>query len=166
MKNKITLPIVSAMAVILMILLLFLTGSGGFLEARGQKPEKANKASAAGERSYTLEELKEDFEHVRSAVEKKHPMFFAAEEEVDRIFDRRYALLEEGMSELDFYRVLSPAVAALKCGHSNVLLSRGFEQQIKSEAALLPLEVTVLEQRLYVVDSRGSEQIPPGSEVL
>ena len=163
MKNKITLPVLSAAAVILMILVLFLTGSGGGPDARGQKPEKA---SAPSEKTYTLDELKEDFRRLRSVVERKYPMFFAAEEEIDKIFDRRYALLEEGMSELDFYRLLSPAVAALKCGHSNVLLSRAYESYIKQEVSLLPLEVTIIERGLYVVESKGTERIPVGSEIL
>ena len=47
--KKITLPIVSAVAVILMILVLFLTVGGEFLEARGQKPEKTHEASAAND---------------------------------------------------------------------------------------------------------------------
>jgi len=146
-----------------MILVLFITGSGRGVETQAQKPERA---SAPSEKRYTLEELQEDFKRLRSVVENNYSMFFAEKEEISTIFNRRYALLEEGMSQLEFYRVLSPAVASLNCGHSNVLLSRAYEQQIKSETALLPLEVTVLNQKLHVVESKGSEHIPPGSEIL
>ena len=73
--NKITLPIVSAVAVILMILVLFLTVGGGFLEARGQNPEKTHEASAANEKTYSLAELQEDFGRLRSVIERKYSMY-------------------------------------------------------------------------------------------
>ena len=69
------MPIVSAVAVILMILVLFLTVGEEFLEARGQKPEKTHEASAANEKTYSLAELQEDFGRLRSVIERKYPMY-------------------------------------------------------------------------------------------
>jgi hypothetical protein len=36
--------------------------------------------------------------------------------------------------------IISAAVAALNCGHSNVLLSRAYEQHMKKEASFLPFQ--------------------------
>lgn len=154
MKMRLTVPIAVA-TIVMMVFVLFLSGKGA-VEA----------SSMVNEKRYSLEELQEDFSRVRTAVENKHPMFFANEEEIYERFDRQYALLQEGMSELDFYRVLAPALAALDCGHSNVLLSESYESYLQQEGSLLPLKVTVLEQKLYVVESKGTVRIPAGSQIV
>jgi hypothetical protein len=146
-----------------MIAVLILTGGGripGTLAGAGENTDPAEA------RTYTLQELQEDFKQLRRVVEKRHPMLYAEREKVAEIFNTQYARLEAGMGELDFHRILAPAVAALNCGHSNVLPSRDYEAYLKEEALLLPLEVHVSEERLYVAASERPDLIPPGAELL
>jgi len=86
-----------------MILVLFLTVGGGFLEARGQNPEKTHEASAANEKTYSLAELQKDFGRLRSAVEEKHEASAANEKtyslaELQEDFGRLRSVIERKYS--------------------------------------------------------------------
>jgi hypothetical protein len=162
-KRTIQWPLISGIAVALMIAVLILTGGGHIPRALTGAEENTEPAEAL---TYTVQELQEDFKRLRSVVKKRHPMLYAEREEITEIFDTQYARLEAGMGELDFHRILAPAVAALNCGHSNVLPSRDYEAYLKEEALLLPLEVRVSERRLYVTASEQPDLIPSGAELL
>ena len=87
-------------------------------------------------------------------------------DELSRLFNSQYALLQDGMGELEFLRVLSPIVSELRCGHSHVYTSPEYQAYISENGTYLPFEVRVVESRAYIVKDLSSAGIPAGSEIL
>src|SRR6266568_843556 len=88
------------------------------------------------------EKLREDFRILRSALEEGHPGIYryTPKAELDSVFDATAARIDRPMTALEFYRVLAPVVAALKCGHTSMGLS---EELQKRAIPLFPAEVRV-----------------------
>ena len=95
------------------------------------------------------EKLREDFRILRSALEEGHPGIYryTPKADLDSVFDATAARLDRPMTALEFYRVLAPVVAALKCGHTSMGLS---EELQKRAIPLFPAEVRVLDHKIYV----------------
>jgi hypothetical protein len=70
------------------------------------------------------------------------------------------------MSRLEFYRVLAPVVAAIKCGHTSVSLPREYLNSSSAEHKLLPLAVRVLASKVYIWrDLSGNPAPLAGKEI-
>lgn len=117
-------------------------------------------------KSYTIKQLQQDFMQLRNILERKHPNLYRSREELCSIFDKQYGLLRDGMTELEFYRVLAPITAALGCGHTNVYASRKLERYMQSNGKYLPMHMKVIDNKLYVIDNQAATAIPTGVEVI
>src|SRR5260370_33431387 len=70
------------------------------------------------------------------------------------------------MSMLEFYRVLAPVVAPIKCGHTEASLPRGIMKTYAGKNGVLPLQVRVLEGKVYVWrDFSGAAASLAGMEI-
>jgi uncharacterized protein (TIGR03435 family) len=116
---------------------------------------------------FTPTELRRDLRILRDALEEGHPGIhrFTPKPELDRIFDGVAAQLSRPMTALEFYRALAPAVAALKCGHTALVPSRGIQQRVQAEP-LFPVEVAVLGNKVYVARDFSAEGQLAGGELL
>jgi hypothetical protein len=108
-------------------------------------------AAGATDVKFAPEKLRADFLIARQALEEGHCGIYryTSKEQLDRVFDRAEKSLTRPMSQLEFYRVLAPVVAAIKCGHTDVALP--WEATKTGPAnGVLPLEVRVLDGKPYV----------------
>lgn len=112
--------------------------------------------------------LRQDFLILRNALEEAHPGIYryTPKPELDRIFDRAAAHLNRPMTALEFYRVVSPAVAALKCGHTFLEVSQETQNAMTDSIPLLPLEVRILGRKIYVFRDYSDANRLAGAEVL
>jgi hypothetical protein len=114
------------------------------------------------------DQLIADFRIARQALEEGHSGIYryTSKEELDRLFDRAEKSLTKPMSVVEFYRVLAPVVAAIKCGHTGVSLSREFLKAFTAKNGILPLQVRVLEGKAYVLrDLSGAPASLAGKEI-
>ena len=90
--------------------------------------------------------LKEDLKILRNALDEGHPgaYRYASRTEIDAAFARAAAKVTRPMTGIEFYRVVAPAIAAVKCGHTGVRVNA------METAPVLPVEVRVLDGRVYV----------------
>jgi hypothetical protein len=112
--------------------------------------------------------LRADLRIARQALEEGHSGIYryTPKEEMDRLFDRAEKSLDRPMSVLDFYRVLAPVVAAVKCGHTDVRPPADVWKAVTTNTPLLPLEVRVLKGKVYVLrDYSGGTASLAGKEV-
>lgn len=132
--------------------------------------EPTNFPSGTGERRYSLRELQADYRQFRKIIDERHPMLFADEDRITHLLDEEYKLLRDGMTELEFYRMLSSIASQLNCGHTNVMVSEEYEAFLKSRGKFIPLHVQVVDERLFVRSPEESESftppLPPGTELL
>jgi C-terminal processing protease CtpA/Prc len=120
-------------------------------------------AAAAIER-VPPEKLREDFRILRGALEEGHPGIYryTRKAELDQQFDQAERALDRPMNVYEFYRVVAPAVAKLKCGHTGVRVNPDFD---KGKPAF-PLVVRVLDDKLYIVrDLSNAKGTLAGKEV-
>lgn len=101
---------------------------------------------------FTREQLVEDFQIARHALEEGHSGIYryTSKAELDRAFDRATKSLDHPMNAYEFYRVMAPVIALIKCGHTSVSLPVDIRQEISTRMRLLPFQVKVLDRKPYV----------------
>lgn len=119
-----------------------------------------------GPRAFSLYELQDDFKQFQKKIEGTNPLYYVNKDELSSLFASQYALLQEGMSELDFLRILSPIVSQLKCGHSHVYTSPEYQAYLSESSTYLPFEIRVIRGKVYIIKDLSSVGIPAGSEIV
>ncbi len=107
--------------------------------------------AAESAKKFEPQQLREDFQIARRSLEEGHPGLYRQTKkvELDRVFDDAEKSLNHPMDFYEFYRVVAPAVAAIKCGHTGISLS----PDVRKETELLPwlpFKVKVLASKAYI----------------
>jgi len=114
---------------------------------------------------FSRADLLEDFDRVADILLTRNPLAFADKGEISRFIRQQREVLRDGMSELDFYRILTPIVVKVRCGHTGIFLSPAEDTRLRSSQRYLPVLVRITAGCLYVLSPLGSEEPPPGSEI-
>ncbi|MFC1572628.1 S41 family peptidase [Candidatus Eisenbacteria bacterium] len=116
---------------------------------------------------YSIGQLQDDFDRYVHLIHRDHPMTFTDRAILAHTIDAQKELLREGMSEMEFYAVVAPVGAAVRCGHTRTYLSERGRDYLGESGRCLPLEVRLVSDSLYVFkDFTPEEAIPRGSRVL
>jgi hypothetical protein len=106
--------------------------------------------------------LAEDFRIFRMALEEGHSGIYryTPKAQMDGVFEAAAKQIDHPMSVLEFYRLLAPVVAKIKCGHTAVLLPGELRERMNKSIPLFPFDVEVLDGKVYTVreympDARG-----------
>ncbi len=140
---------------LIVLLVLF----GGLLPTRGQTQ------SSPSHYSFTSRQLQEDFALTRQLFETMHPALydFMSKNKLDHVWDSTGRLLDHNMTALEFFKLLSPIVSQLGCGHTAVGLPTQSPDYTKR---YLPVKVKFLKGKAYIVASNENDPSQLGSEVL
>jgi hypothetical protein len=116
-------------------------------------------AQSAAPAKLTREQLVEDFRVARRALEEGHSGIYryTKKEDLDRVFDAAERSIDRPMDAWEFFRVLAPAVAAIKCGHTDVELPKALQDDLTTNVPILPLKVRVLDMKPYVFRDFSSD---------
>jgi hypothetical protein len=140
----------------------------GPVAARPPDGAPTGQAAAALDEKLAPEKLIADFRIARAALEEGHAGMYryTSRAELDRLFQRTEKSLTRPLSVLEFYRVLAPAVAAVKCGHTGVYVPERYMTAYTAKQGILPLQVRVLGGKVYVWrDLSGSAASLAGKEI-
>jgi hypothetical protein len=155
-------------ALFFLVALCALAGSGtphaGASKPASAESNKAARPAPAGAQPVALEKLREDLRILRQALEEGHPGIYryTPKAKLDQAFDRADQALNRPMNVYEFYRIVAPAVAELKCGHTGVRVNPSLNQG----KMLLPFVVRVLDGNVYVLrDLSGTQGTLAGNEV-
>jgi hypothetical protein len=157
------------LSVFMLFALPIVAPAAGYQSGIAQPPSAESKkaalhaASSPTER-VPAERLREDLRILRGALEEGHPGIYryTPKAELDEAFDQAERALDRPMTVYEFYRVVAPAVARLKCGHTDVRVNPDLD---KGKLAF-PIVVRVLDGKLYVVrDMSDAKGAPVGKEV-
>src|SRR5256885_882048 len=113
--------------------------------------------------------LEKDFQIARTALEEGHSGIYryTPKVELDAAFDAAARKLDRPMDSLEFYRILAPAVARIKCGHTGVLPPQDLLRATDLSIPLFPFDVEVLDGKVYVArEYLPDEQKLAGLEIL
>jgi hypothetical protein len=113
---------------------------------------KASLALDVMQKTIEPDSLVADFRLARQALQEGHSGIYryTAKEELDRLFDHAEKSLTRPMNAIEFYRILAPVVAAIKCGHTGVGVPQEMQKAYSTKTLLLPLQIHVLKGKLYI----------------
>jgi len=121
--------------------------------------ESANKVQ------YNEEELSDDLQQIENSIMKENPLFFVDKNKVKKSFAATYDKIEDGMTELQFYRLINPVITGINCGHTNLSISKGLQQNREENAKFFPLKVTLVNNELFVLEDYNNE-IKAGYKII
>ncbi len=112
---------------------------------------------------------KEDFQFLLQKLAQIHPNLYRFREqaELNDAFTRVQASLNQPRDLLNFYLLVSKAVAQIQCGHSKVSLPKDFREEFYQQAVLLPFTFHWIEGQIYIdADLRNEQKLPTGTHLL
>ena len=116
--------------------------------------------------TYTQGQLDADLEQMRRTIENFHPRLYTAWPDWQATYSHERSTLRDGMTELEFFRMVSRLVSLLDCGHSGASLSTVSDGvAATAERRYVPLLAKVVDGALWVDRSLDSVALPPGSEI-
>lgn len=116
--------------------------------------------------TYTAAQLQKDFGQFRKILEQKTAGLYTDRAALSLSLDRAEAEIQDGMTEQEFYRILSPVVTQLRCGHSFLSVSKATEESMRTSTLFFPLDVCFYEDRIVVIADRHEVGVPLGTEIL
>lgn len=128
-------------------------------------PEKDSDELISLLNTYSLRELEIDFDNAIRIYNNYSPKIFADEEKIGLMKETQKALLEDGMNELEFFRILSPIISSIKCGHSGIMLSDDTYQNINEQGKFFGLDVRIISDEIIVVDNSLNSDISVGAKI-
>jgi len=135
--------------VLLFLLFLWVTLSTG----SAALSQEENQRSFDPDEKYSVEQLKEDFTLLRTALEEAHAglYFYSTKGEMDSLFESIYAQLSEPMTEPEFHKHLTLLIAGINDGHTSILSSRNYRIHLSNKGLILPFNLRFIEKKAYLV---------------
>lgn len=119
---------------------------------------------------FTGAELRADFTLFKQALREAHPGLYRyhTKDEINRLFSQTESLLDHEMTQQEFYQVLLPVVAQLKCGHTKLHPESNWtDNYFYGTDKLFPLRLYFNGQKAYVLGGyENNEKMLAGAEVI
>ncbi len=116
---------------------------------------------------FSKEALQNDFTEMRRTLEENHAALYeySSKETLDSIMDRSYAQIRDSMALREFFVLLTPVVAKIGCGHTNVWMPMSYWESGRNR--LFPLQFRLIEDMAVVTGSyTKDEQVLRGSVLI
>ena len=96
--------------------------------------------------------LKEDFTVLRDSLQQLHPSLYRYKNKrtISHLFDSCYSAINDSMSEIKFFRVVSYMLSAIEDGHTSCFLPRESIKYIIQDAKMFPIQLFIINDRAYV----------------
>ncbi|MEM9987477.1 MAG: carbohydrate binding family 9 domain-containing protein, partial [Bacteroidota bacterium] len=121
------------------------------------------------DRTFKAAQLRQDLALLRATLEGIYPDLygFTPKPTLDSMFDDTFAALKDGLTEVEFYRRITPLMNAIGDGHSWMRPSTHWVQYLFTNYKLLPLGVKIVEDSIYITKNFGlSSEISRGMSIL
>ena len=111
------------------------------------------------DRQFAVEQLREDFALLRSALEEAHAGLYRYSDRasIDHMFDDAAARIQEPMTELEFTRLVAPVIAGVNDGHTGLNPSGQLAPYLDDLPYLLPFKLWFSNGRAYVHRNYGDD---------
>jgi hypothetical protein len=102
-----------------------------------------------------VDKLQEDFTLFRSSLQEAHPSLYryTQKKELDSLFEATYQSLTHPLSEIAFYKLLTPIIAKIRCGHTGSLPSQRYGELYFAKNPHLPIQTEYIDGKLYQIQS-------------
>lgn len=124
--------------------------------------------------------LQDDFKIFRTVLENVHPGLYryAPKETIDSLFDNCFNQLKQPLTEIEFFKLLTPIIVSIRDEHTFILPSESyweneigqtvyFNNSSNSNSKLFPLFIKIIDGRIFI-DNNLSEDttLKRGDEIL
>lgn len=109
--------------------------------------------------------LLEDFDRFYDIILISHPKPFTSLEELEEIKNIQREKVKR-MSKLEFYKILSPIISKVNCGHTFLHAGYGMDSEAIGNGNFLPIQVKVIDRKIFLIKDFSQNDIDPGSEII
>jgi hypothetical protein len=101
--------------------------------------------------------LKTDFTVMRKTLEEAHPglYWYSSRAAMDKYFDSTYSMIDHDMTSVEFFKLLLPVIANIRCGHSNLGLPSDINNRVQFHN-LLPFNFFCRDGKLWITKDFGN----------
>lgn len=118
---------------------------------------------------FSSNQLRDDFRVLRRSLEQAQPGLYrrTSKDELARSFSEADKSLDRPLDVFEFYRVIAPLVAAVRCGHTNIQLPDFFvEDQDSPRIKSFPALVKIIDGRIYIWRDLGDKNSGLGGKEI
>lgn len=104
-------------------------------------------------KKFPPDQLLRDFRVLRRTLEEAQPGLYrqTSKGELDRAFSEAEKSLDRPLDVLEFYRILAPPIASIRCGHTNIQLPDFFvKEQDSPRVKSFPALIKIIDGRVYI----------------
>jgi hypothetical protein len=129
----------------------------GCSEGHENKPS----SDAGSPARFNLNELKADIDQLLAGLD-DNPKLFTDLAAYESVIEEQKGLLGQSMSRREFYNIVTPIVAAIRCGHTSVSMPSDSNAVYK----LIPLEIRFVNNKAYIIVDNSGSGIKAGTELV
>ena len=118
---------------------------------------------------FEIAALKSDLEYLKNKLEDKHPNLYVYSDKllINKSLSQIENSITQPMTELEFYKLITPISAVIKDGHTIILPSTKTIEYHNKNSLFFPYHLTILNDQLYVDRIESNNQsIPVGAEII
>lgn len=133
------------------------------------KAQESPKQAFDPEKTFTPDQLREDFKLFRDALEEGHGGLYryTPKQELDRQFNSTLKKLSHPLTETEFLRLLAPLIANINDGHTGIFLSSSFSAYLENEPILFPFNLRFIDKKAYLFRNYSeAEDLAMGGEII
>jgi hypothetical protein len=114
--------------------------------------------STFSSKKYTIEELQEDFNYMRSQIQNKGTVIYLynTKKETDQYFDSLYQYIKEPMTDIEFFRFIAPIQAFIKDVHTSITPGSTIRTSFFENQHLFPLYVELIHEKVFIEENLSS----------
>lgn len=124
--------------------------------------------SAQTASQYTVKALREDFAQLRNHLENTNPITYLYQSKpvITSYLDSIEQEINQPMTEIAFYRLISPLAALIKDGHNLIMPSAQVISFIDQHPHTLPLQTVFINKEIFIVANYSeNKQLKPQSKI-
>jgi hypothetical protein len=110
--------------------------------------------------------LKQDFTQLKDSLQNLHPGLYRykSKAETDKLFELDYRKLDQALTEVDFFAIVSHFISNMEDGHTECFLPKDFINKIINGVKLFPLQPRYIGNKAYV--PCNTKDFEAGTEII
>lgn len=114
-------------------------------------------------------QMKEDIHLLWKELETYHPGLYqyTSKEELKQAFQEVQRRIQKETSLLEFYKLLSPVIALIRCGHTSLRLPKVFSSVFFEQPRLLPFHLKFIQNNVVIFGNKSKDStLVAGTRIL
>ena len=151
-------------------LFLLTTLAIGMLTACNNDSEKragSNPPAGKTDSLIAVKNLRDDLSILWSAIKELHPGYgiYTRPDSLQMAYTKTYAAIQKPLTESQFINLVYPFICNLRCGHTQIKHSEGYQRTVNEKTTHLPFEVLIRNHKAWITNHQTT-QLTTGDELI